>query len=49
MWKHILEGITGSSVEELILPVKRHCSWSNVLVDGSVLFGFVVTASWLMR
>ena len=49
MWKHILEGITGSSVKELVLPLKERRSWSRVLLDGSILFGLLASASWLTR
>jgi hypothetical protein len=49
VWNRILEGITGSSVEELILPAKQWSSWGRVLVEGGILLGFLATASWLVR
>lgn len=49
MWKHILEGITGSVVEELTDSLKGHRRWRDVLLEGGLLFGFAATASWLIR
>lgn len=40
MWNRILEGITGSAVEELK-------PWRILLMDGGILLALIVTASWL--
>ncbi len=49
MWKHILEGITESSFEELICPAKQDWNWRRVLVEFGLLAGFAATASLLFR
>jgi len=49
MWKYILEGITGSSVEELILPARQEWTWRRALAEGGILLGLLATASWLVR
>jgi hypothetical protein len=41
MWKHILEGFTGSAAEQL--------SWRRILTEGGLLLAMLLTSSWLIR
>lgn len=49
MWKHILEGITGPVVEELMAQAKGQRRWRSILLECGVLLGFAATTSWLTR
>ncbi len=49
MWKHIVEGITGPIVEELILPAKREWNWRRAAMETGILLGLFATCSWLIH
>ena len=49
MWKHIVEGITGSFPFELNFPGVADWPWRKILADAGLVAAFALTASWLKR
>ena len=49
MWKHIVEGVTGTVPAELTESRIADLPWRKILADAVLVAAFALTSSFLMR